>query len=43
MEAGFDANTVVRPGGSWQRLDAEFRALVQGGASILNSVVSPES
>lgn len=43
FEAGFDANAVVGPTGSWKRLDGEFHALVQGGASILNSVVRPES
>lgn len=43
FEAGFDANTIVGPTGSWQCIDAEFHALVQSGASILNSVVRPES
>jgi hypothetical protein len=43
FEAGFDASTVVGPTCSWRCIDAEFHALVQGGASILNSVVRPES
>jgi hypothetical protein len=31
------------PTGGWQRISAEFQALVQGKASILNLVMSPES
>jgi hypothetical protein len=42
LEAGFDADTILGPTGGWQRINAEFQALVHGKASILNLVMRPE-
>jgi hypothetical protein len=41
--AGFEAETILRPRCKWECLGAEFRALVQDRALILELVTRPES